>query len=860
MLIFLQPPTKVCAEPVPPQPLGWTYAVHVLALALFLCLWSLPSQAARLALLIGNDSYRSVGPLVNARNDARLMAQTLQRAGFDTTLVSDLDRTRFWAAIDSFKGRVQKGDEIVFYFAGHGVQIGANQLLLPVDIIRQNERQVERDGVSLVEVQDALKDARFAMFVIDACRDNPFPKIGGRSVGGERGLLPPEPATGQVIVMAAGRNQAALDRVPDNAANNGLFTYELAQALQQPGVDVRALLETVKERVDDKAKLVGHEQRPSFVNDLRGNFYFFGPTTAQVAPPAPAAPAALAAPAAVSAEQEERVFWEDAKAAGNQEAYEAYLENYPKGRYTSLARANLARLNAAKAAAQKLVTDAVAERANKAEQDRRAAEEVQKAAQRAASERLAAEAAVKEQQRLAMEAQAKEQARLAALPKPGQVIKDCSDCPEMVVIPADSFTMGSSAARIAANFSAAQNNEVKTVVSDGIGRNAGEAAQNAAQNALKNVVGSFIDSKTELEKRVQIQNGVKLQSQNIKTDIKEYSQGVIKSFQILKVSNSDGFVKVTAEVTVKIDDLKIYIKKIAEAQVQVNEGLFAQMKIEEKQNKNAAALIYDRILLPLVKGDGIDFSITAPKPLNQMDLSKFPKINLLNYGLEEYKEKYPNFSIVGFIVKVKPKVNLYDNALKVLDSIAVSKVDLGVLNSEFSMSSKIQYLADYNYHKDLTLTLMENQPGSKNTDPKSFFTYLIRDAKSEFSKISDWTPCLMSGRCEESMKYYSGKPTPVQTLQLEIIGEDGKPLQRERILGAGYQKWRPLGPKNNRMIVFDNSTLEDYFSSEWSLVGGQYKGGLPIVIVRDSNEFILLVALSDEALKGGKSIVLKLVN
>ena len=445
-----QSSSPVCAEPVSPQPLGWTYAAHALALAFFLCLWSLPSQAARLALLIGNDSYRSVGPLVNARNDARLMAQTLQRAGFDTTLVSDLDRTRFWAAIDSFKGRVQKGDEIVFYFAGHGVQIGANQLLLPVDIIRQNERQVERDGVSLVEVQDALKDARFAMFVIDACRDNPFPKIGGRSVGGERGLLPPEPATGQIIVMAAGRNQTALDRVPDNAANNGLFTYELAQALQQPGTDVRAVLETVKGRVDDKAKLVGHEQRPSFVNDLRGNFYFFGPTTVQVAPPAPVAPAA---PAAVTAEQEER-FWEDAKAAGNQEAYDAYLENYPKGRYASLARANLARLNAAKAAAQKLAADAAAERANKAEQERRAAEEAQKAAQTTSTGRLAAEAATKEQDRLALLAQEQARvaaeaaqklaaARLAELPKPGQIIKDCADCPEMVVLPAGSFEMGS---------------------------------------------------------------------------------------------------------------------------------------------------------------------------------------------------------------------------------------------------------------------------------------------------------------------------------------------------------------------------------------------------------------------------------
>ncbi len=428
MLAPSQSSSQVCAEPVSPQPLGWTYAAHALALTFFLCLWSLPSQAARLALLIGNDSYRSVDPLVNARNDARLMAQTLERAGFDITLVSDLDRTRFWAAIDSFKGRVQKGDEIVFYFAGHGVQIGSNQLLLPVDIIRQNERQVERDGVSLVEVQDALKDARFAMFVIDACRDNPFPKTGGRNLVVERGLLPPEPATGQIIVMAAGRNQTALDRVPDNAANNGLFTYELAQALQQPGADVRAVLETVKGRVDDKAKLVGHEQRPSFVNDLRGNFYFFGPTTVQVPPPAPVAPAA---PAVVTADREER-FWEDAKAAGNQEAYEAHLENYPKGRFASLARANLARLNEAKAAEQKLAADAAAERANKAEQERRRAEEAQKAAQKASSERLAAEAA----QKLAA-------ARLAELPKPGQITKDCADCPEMVVIAAGSFEMGS---------------------------------------------------------------------------------------------------------------------------------------------------------------------------------------------------------------------------------------------------------------------------------------------------------------------------------------------------------------------------------------------------------------------------------
>ena len=407
-----------------------------------------PVQAKRIALVIGNDQYASVEKLKNARNDARLIASVLTKAGFGVTQANDLGREGLWSTIDAFKSNIGKGDEVVFYFAGHGLQIGSTQLLLPTDINPKSEAQVQRDGVPLIEVQDAFKDARVAIFIIDACRDNPFPKQGTRTLGESRGMLPPEPSAGQIIMLSAGRNQKALDQVPGQNVSNGLFTWELAQAIQNPGMEIRSALERVKDLVDDKARAAQHEQRPSLVNDLRGNFYFFGPTTVQVAPPAPVAPAA---PAAVTAEQEER-FWEDAKAAGNQEAYDAYLENYPKGRYASLARANLARLNAAKAAAQKLATDAAAERANKAEQERRAAEEAQKAAQTTSTGRLAAEAATKEQDRLALLAQARvaaeaaqklAAARLAELPKPGQVIKDCADCPEMVVLPAGSFEMGS---------------------------------------------------------------------------------------------------------------------------------------------------------------------------------------------------------------------------------------------------------------------------------------------------------------------------------------------------------------------------------------------------------------------------------
>ncbi|MCF8209400.1 MAG: caspase family protein [Rhodoferax sp.] len=134
------------------------------------------SAGKRLALVIGNDAYKNLAHLNNARNDAALIAAALRKAHFEVTQVNDLGREALWQTIDTFRGRIHKGDEIVFYFAGHGVQIKSNQLLLPVDIKASNDAQVQRDGVSLVDVQDALKDARFALLVIDACRDNPFPQ------------------------------------------------------------------------------------------------------------------------------------------------------------------------------------------------------------------------------------------------------------------------------------------------------------------------------------------------------------------------------------------------------------------------------------------------------------------------------------------------------------------------------------------------------------------------------------------------------------------------------------------------------------------------------------------------------------
>jgi hypothetical protein len=408
-------------------------------------------------------------------------------------------------------------------------------------------------------------------------------------------------------------------------------------------------------------------------------------------------------------------------------------------------------------------------------------------------------------------------------------------------------------------FSHAQNNELKTVVSEGIGRDTAEAAQNAAQNALTNIVGSFIDSKTELEKKVQIQEGLKQQTKNIKTNIKEYSQGVIQKFEIIKVTNADGFFKVSAKVTVKVDDFKVYIKKMAKVEIEVDEGLFAEIKTENKQKRNSSSLIYEKILLPLINGDGLVFSASAPKPLRQMGLD--------GIDLNQYLQANSNLSIVGFSVQVKSIEGFEQNTKKILDSIAKKKISLGLINEDrysWEFAQKVHIPPDFIYQRDFSLALLHTEPGKHpNLPSKLIDAYLIDNSKIEFSKIAPWTTCLMgSNSCEPNFQgqiFSRGHPTPIQNLHLEILNKEGKPLQRELVTeknpSGGNSIWHS---QSNRMLVVGTPT--QFFSSHWSLVGGDYSGGQSLLLVRDASVFVVLLAVDELTIKNAKSFVLKLAD
>src|SRR5262245_56765616 len=89
----------------------------------------------RIALVVGNAAYQEA-PLKNTANDAGLIAQTLQAAGFDVVGACDLDQDTLRRSFRDFldKATSSEPDTVAFiYFAGYGPQLEGENYLVPID-------------------------------------------------------------------------------------------------------------------------------------------------------------------------------------------------------------------------------------------------------------------------------------------------------------------------------------------------------------------------------------------------------------------------------------------------------------------------------------------------------------------------------------------------------------------------------------------------------------------------------------------------------------------------------------------------------------------------------------------------------
>lgn len=323
----------------------WSLAATVSALLLLLSSTQVcAAEGKRVALVMGNDAYQNVHKLEKAGNDASAMARELKSAGFEVTLARDLDYRSMIKKVEFFTSSLHGGDQVVIFFAGHGVQLKTGSYLLPIDIEANSENEVERTAVSLNDVMDKLGEAKasFALVMVDACRDNPL-KANGRALGVSRGLNPPDPPKGQMVVYSASKGQQALDKLNEKDANpNGVFTREFIARMRQPGMRIEDLVRQVQDSVEDLAKSIGHVQRPALYNEARGDFYFFGPTTVPVVQAVATPPVYV--PAGKTAEQIEDDTWDIVKGSADIESLEEFLRQYPKGRYVGQARVAIAKV------------------------------------------------------------------------------------------------------------------------------------------------------------------------------------------------------------------------------------------------------------------------------------------------------------------------------------------------------------------------------------------------------------------------------------------------------------------------------------------------------------------------------------
>ena len=298
------------------------------------------TAASRVALVIGNSAYQSVGVLPNPANDARDMAAALQRLDFDVSLHTDLTYDGMRRALQDFGDKAQGADMAVVFYAGHGIEIERQNYLIPIDARLQTDRSVAFEAVPLDLMLTAVDGAKtLKVVLLDACRNNPFAARMQRSgttraIG--RGLSRIEPATGTLVGFAAKEGTIA----NDGSSRNSPYTSALLQHIETPGLEISLMFRQVRDAV---LASTGNAQEPFTYGSLPGrNLYFKPPANDNSS----ANPSPLTNPPQPQQPAQDRLAWDAIKDTSSIAIIEAFVRRFPTSLYADFARARIEELQA----------------------------------------------------------------------------------------------------------------------------------------------------------------------------------------------------------------------------------------------------------------------------------------------------------------------------------------------------------------------------------------------------------------------------------------------------------------------------------------------------------------------------------
>ncbi len=321
----------------------------LLSLLLFGLTFCTSAQAApnRTALVIGNSAYRHTEPLKNPKHDATRMAALLRQMGFNVFEGIDLTKAGMDDLIKRFAVSLETSESGVFYYAGHGLQIGGRNFLLPIDAELKSPASLEFEMVRLDQIQAIMERLTTSnILIMDACRNNPLSRnlaraMGTRSISIGSGLAASESGAGTLIAYATQPGSVALDGTGDHSP----FTGALLKFLPMKGEDLSSILIRVRNAVMEATY---GKQIPWEHSALSRRFYFIPPAQAAETRSTQNRPSP-----AESGPQLELAYWDAVKDSGNADMLRSYLERFPNGTFSALAAFKISELEKKTAALHK---------------------------------------------------------------------------------------------------------------------------------------------------------------------------------------------------------------------------------------------------------------------------------------------------------------------------------------------------------------------------------------------------------------------------------------------------------------------------------------------------------------------------
>jgi formylglycine-generating enzyme required for sulfatase activity len=237
-----------------------------------------PVSERRVAFVVGIGAYKNAPQLANPVNDARAISDSLRRLNFEVSEVYDPDFRKLSEALRAFGIKAAQADVAVVYYAGHGVQVGRENFLLPADAQIERERDLVYEALSLeLFLGEVAQARRLGIILLDACRNNPFVERLSRSLAiSSRG--PPSAGLARVdnvprntlVAMATKADQTA----EDGSGGHSPFAQALLNNLDKPGLELSLFFRSVR---DDVLRATGNQQEPYVFSSLGAEPFFFHP-------------------------------------------------------------------------------------------------------------------------------------------------------------------------------------------------------------------------------------------------------------------------------------------------------------------------------------------------------------------------------------------------------------------------------------------------------------------------------------------------------------------------------------------------------------------------------------------------------